>query len=229
MRIRVTTHLKEVNKYLANISARLGPGHASYINRNIIGRIIHAAITHNFYVEARRRPIKWPPLSPTYAKIKAKTNIVKAPMRQPKALGIYPTPYGNINIKTGLLFNTLGTIFRVTPNSVTYGTIVPYADEVQSGHSVKRIHVEYDRRYSGDTEGARGKIHVSYYKDLTKAIKIPPRPFNYISPREYDAMAQASADYVVAGNNRKMILIPAIEPRIAAPGGRRVYIMGRRG
>jgi hypothetical protein len=220
---RMTGDLKE---YAQELASKGSPRHTSYMLRHIAGRVVHAEITYNFYMGGR--PARWKPLSAIYAMIKAKRKIVPYPNRQPKELGTYPTPFGKINVRAGQLFNTLGTIFRATPTSLVYGTTAPHAADVSNGSVVKRIEVEYDRRYAGDVNGERGSIHVSYYKDLKKPVHVPARPFNYISPIALDAIASTMAHYVVGNSKRqKTVIIPKIGPQILAPGGHRVTIMGR--
>jgi len=212
----------EIKDWAKNLDTKVAPAHLQRINRDIFGRIIHAAVTWNFFTEARNRPRKWPPLSITYAKIKSTTTVIKYPMKQSAELGVYPTPFGNINVRTGQLYNTLGTIFRVTPNSITYGTTAPHAAQVASGQTVKRIHVEYTSKTGRD---------VSYYRDLTKPAIIPPRPFDFIARQEVQAGISAAMEYLMAKSTKKTIIIPMITPwggQLTASGGRRIYIYGQR-
>jgi hypothetical protein len=177
-------------------------------------------VTQTFNVEAAHRPLKWTPLRPIYAKIKSTSkNTERWPMVQPSSLGQYPTPWGNINVRSGRLFNTLGTILHITPQGVQYGTTTPYAGDVAKGQTVKRLDVEYMRR-----TGSRS-MRIKYRKDLKKAVKIPARPFDFIAQYELDAIAQAIGDYVVASPEQKTILIPPVSQRILAPGGRRIPIL----
>lgn len=219
--------LGDATKYTTDVVDRTSPRHLMHIQQNIVGRVVHAAVVHNFYVEGARRRSKWAPLSPIYKKIKETTkNIPKAPMKQPTELGggRYRTPYGNINVRTGALFNSLGTIFRVTPNVLTYGTTNPYAKKVMEGHTVRRIDTSYQRF----VESTNSTITVKYRKDLKKPVRVPARPFNFIAKNEEQAISDTIAEYFAARRGRRTVLIPPISPRILGPGGRRVYILFKR-
>jgi len=203
--------------------------HKRHVMKNIVGRIAHAAITYNFKVEARSRPKKWPALKFSYAKIKesmlARGTMEKTSVSHPEKLGIYPTPWGQINVATGYLFNTLGRLLRVTDDSLVYGSLAPYASQVHSGHKFPKgykIPITYDRKTKSGNW-----ITVSYTKQLKKSITVPPRPFDFISGPEREAIAVASMEYFLTPGWRKTVIIPKIVPDIKAPGGRRVYILGK--
>jgi hypothetical protein len=217
--IRLTGEIKDWAK---GLDKKVSSTNLQRINRDIFGRLIHAGVTWNFAVEARNRPRKWPELSPIYSKMKAKAKIIKYPMRQPEKLGVYPTPWNSINTRSGQLYNTLGTIFRVTPTSLTYGTTAPHASRVAEGQTVKRIHVEYITK--------TGKS-VSYYKDLKVDIRVPARPFDFVSKQELQAGGQAAMMALMAKKSRKTIMIPQTSVwngRLNAPGGHRIYVYGER-
>jgi phage gpG-like protein len=203
-------------KYLKEMEHRTSNRHLLNMQRNIVARVIHAEITYNFMVEARRRPVKWAPLSTVYAKIKNTSSPIKAPNKQPAFLGKYPTPWGNINIRTGRLFGELGTILRITPYSTYYGTITPYAEDVSRGKTTRQMDVNYVNKYGTE---------VKYRKKFRQPKRIPARPFDFVSQQALNAISISISDYITAPLGRKTIFIPQIKPTILAPGGRRVTII----
>ena len=222
MKVTLTGDIKE---YFKELASKASPAHCRYMIRHIAGPIIHSEVAYNFKIGGRPR---WLPLSPIYAKIKANSNIPQKANVQPAELGRYPTPFGKINVRAGWLFGTLGTIFRVTDSTLTYGTTAPHAMDVMKGGTVKRIHVEHDRTYSNKKIGDGGTIHISYYKDLKKAIKVPARPFDHVAVLAYNANTKGMADYIVTNSRRnKTILLNPTTQKLMSPGGRRVYIMRR--
>jgi phage gpG-like protein len=202
----------ETSDYLKLLDKRFSPKSLIHINENIIGRVVHSAVTYNFKVQGR--PQKWAALKIIYAKIKSKLTTRFLGNLQPIQLGKYPTPWGNIGVKTGLLFNSLGTIFRVTSRMLTYGTTIPYASQFAEGHIEKGMQINYVSK--------TGK-YVSYYKSFN--VHVPGRHFLYVSPLENRAINRACWDYMTASAKATRIIISNIGHNILATGGRYVYIL----
>lgn len=215
--MRITVFTKgDLKQWLINAERRTSPRHLEWINRNICAKVIHAATTFNFIKEGR--PKRWPPLGKYYKKWKEKQSWDKVENKQPVELGRYPTPWGNINIRTGKLFAELGTTLHITDKQVIYGVPTDYAMKVHKGSKAGTNYiVEYDRKTKS------GVKHITSHRKTKKGV--PPRPFDYISKKELDAMEIAINEYVTCPPNRRVIIIPDITPNeIRAPGGRRIYI-----
>lgn len=199
----------EVSENLSSISSRLSPSHKLHMNRMIVARVIHADVASRFYSEGPN----WAPLSPVYEKIKKSTKITqRGANKQPESLGKHPTPWGNIGVRYGNLFGSLGSVLRITADSVYYGTSNPYAKKFHSGFTGKRIEVTTKT----------GRV---YYKDVPKGFTVPPRPFMYLSIDANLAIRTAVQDYMLAPKGKREILIPDFGMRIIGNNGRRVRLL----
>ena len=202
----------EATPFLKVMDRRMSPESLRYMNINIIGRVIHAEVTYNFQVQGRSQG--WEALKPIYAKVKASNTTRFLMKMHPPELGVYPTPWGNIGVKSGLLFASLGSIFRVTARMVMYGTTVPYASQFEQGHQETGMLVQYTNK--------NGKF-VSYYKSFN--VWVPGRPFMYVSEQAENAIQRALLDYITADKDRIQITIPNIGHAILALGGRNVKLL----
>lgn len=231
MKLSVKYHTKDCLDYLDSVKLRMGPRHQQHIGKNIIARVVHSIFIHNIQVQGR--PKRWTALSPIYAKIKKQTKIDKEPMRQPRDLGVGTTPWGKMGVRTGLMFNTLGAVLRITPNMVQYGNLAGYTSEFQEGHKATDIKVDYVRQQRMLKNKKQGKAggykyeprNIKYTKKASDKI-VPGRPFNIINAKEQSAILFAIMEYETVPTNRKRIVIPDISPvKILAPGGRHVPLL----
>jgi len=203
--------------YASSIAGRLNKNHAAYLNKKVTLPVIHASVLSNIRNGGRGGKTFFP-LSDYTKKNKRKSNIKKnVANHQPSNLGRQSAPGMRILIRSGKLWNNLGTINRSSARSVQYG--IRYADQYMQdviyGRPQKQGTVfvasynvagHYRISKSGDKTWVRGHVVKDHTRKGTLAALPERNPF-YLINSDIKILESVFLNYYTASTKKKYVFI----------------------